>query len=315
MFREACIFSGNANPILSQEIATVLRSPLSKIRVTSFSDGETSCEIQENVRGVDAFIIQPTCTPVNQNFMELLIIADALRRASARRITAVVPYYGYSRQDRKGTTRSPITAKLCADLMVCSGINRVLGVDLHAGQIQGFFNIPFNHISSMKVMLESKYLKGLLNTDTVVVSPDSGGVKRARVWASRLSASLAIIDKRRPQANVCEVMQIIGEVDGRDCIIVDDMIDTAGTLCCSAGALKRAGARSVVACATHAVLSGPAIARIVDSPLSAVVVADTIPVSMAARDSGKIQVVPIAPLVADAINQIHTNGSISSLFA
>ncbi len=314
MFRKVCIFSGNANPALAQEIAKTLEIPLGQIRVSRFSDGETFCEIQENVRGVDTYVIQPTCSPVNENFMELLIISDALRRASAGSITAVMPYYGYARQDRKVAPRTPITSKLCADLMVSAGVNRVLCVDLHAGQIQGFFNIPFDHLFAMPVFLDG-YLRRNYTKDVVVVSPDAGGVERARAYAKRLEASLAIIDKRRERANVSEVMHIIGEVEGRDCVIVDDMIDTAGTLCNSARALVEKGARKVVACATHPVLSGPAVARIVDSPLAEVVVTDTIPLSAEAAACGKFRVISISHLVGEAIRRIHHSDSISSLFA
>ena len=314
MFSKVCIFSGNANPALAKEIAEFLDIPLGQIRVTRFSDGETFCEIQENVRGVDTYVIQPTSSPVNENLMELLIIADALRRASAGSITAVVPYYGYARQDRKVAPRTPITSKLCADLIVTAGVGRVLGVDLHAGQIQGFFNIPFDHLYSMPVMLEG-YIRSRYDNGAVVVSPDAGGVERARAYAKRLGASLAIIDKRRERANVCEVVHIIGEVDGRDCIIVDDMIDTAGTLCNSARALKQAGARKIVASATHAVLSGPAVARIIDSPITEVVVTNTIALSAEAAACEKIRVVSIAKLVGEAIRRIHHSDSISSLFA
>lgn len=314
MFRKVCIFSGNANPALAQEIAKTLEIPLGQIRVSRFSDGETFCEIQENVRGVDTYVIQPTCSPVNEHFMELLIMADALRRASAGSITAVMPYYGYARQDRKAAPRTPITSKLCADLMVSAGVNRVLCVDLHAGQIQGFFNIPFDHLFAMPVFLDS-YLRRNFHKDVVVVSPDAGGVERARAYAKRLEASLAIIDKRRERANISEVMHIIGEVEGRDCIIVDDMIDTAGTLCNTARALVEKGARKVVACATHPVLSGPAVARIVDSPIAEVVVTDTIPLSAEAAACGKIRVISISRLVAEAIRRIHHSDSISSLFA
>jgi len=314
VFRKVCIFSGNANPALAQEIAKTLEIPLGQIRVSRFSDGETFCEIQENVRGVDTYVIQPTCSPVNEHFMELLIMADALRRASAGSITAVMPYYGYARQDRKAAPRTPITSKLCADLMVSAGVNRVLCVDLHAGQIQGFFNIPFDHLFAMPVFLDS-YLRRNFHKDVVVVSPDAGGVERARAYAKRLEASLAIIDKRRERANISEVMHIIGEVEGRDCIIVDDMIDTAGTLCNTARALVEKGARKVVACATHPVLSGPAVARIVDSPIAEVVVTDTIPLSAEAAACGKIRVISISRLVAEAIRRIHHSDSISSLFA
>jgi ribose-phosphate pyrophosphokinase len=245
--------------------------------------------------------------------MELLIMADALRRASAGSITAVVPYYGYARQDRKVAPRTPITSKLCADLMVAAGITRVVSIDLHAGQIQGFFNIPFDHLYAMPVFLDR--LKASFDDDVVVVSPDAGGVERARAYAKRLGASLAIIDKRRERANVSEVMHIIGDVKGRECVLVDDMIDTAGTLCNAARALMDAGAKRVAACATHPVLSGPAVARIMESPLSEVIVSDTIALSAEAAAAEKIKVVSVAPLVAEAIRRIHNSDSISSLFA
>ncbi|HKQ68290.1 MAG TPA: ribose-phosphate pyrophosphokinase [Polyangiaceae bacterium] len=313
MFKKVCIFSGNANPALAQEIAQVLEMPLGQCRVSRFSDGETFCEIRENVRGVDTYVIQPTCSPVNDNVMELLIMADALRRASAGSITAVVPYYGYARQDRKVAPRTPITSKLCADLMVSSGINRVLCVDLHAGQIQGFFNIPFDHLYALPVFLDD-YLKKNFDRSACVVSPDAGGVERARAWSKRLDASLAIIDKRRERANVSEVMHIIGDVNGKDCIIVDDLVDTAGTLCNAARALRAHGAKQIVACASHAVLSGPAVARIVDSPLAEVVFTNSIPLSPEAAASGRIKQISIARLLGEAIRRIHNSDSVSSLF-
>ena len=314
MFKKVCIFTGNANIALAQSIATHLETPLSKCKVTRFSDGESFVEINENVRGVDAFVIQPTCSPVNDHVMELLIMCDALRRASAGSITAVIPYYGYARQDRKVAPRTPITSKLVADLIQASGVTRVVSVDLHAGQIQGFFNIPFDHLYAMPVVLED-YLKKNFDSSAVFVSPDAGGVERTRAYSKRLNASLAIIDKRRERANVSEVMHLIGEVRGKDCIIVDDMIDTAGTLAGAAKALQEKGAKRIVACATHGVLSGPAIQRIVDSPLSEVVVTDTIPLSEAAKACGKIKVVSIARLLAEAIKRIHSSDSVSSLFA
>ena len=314
MFKKVCIFTGNANIALAQSIATHLETPLSKCKVTRFSDGESFVEINENVRGVDAFVIQPTCSPVNDHVMELLIMADALRRASAGSITAVIPYYGYGRQDRKVAPRTPITSKLVADLIQASGVTRVVSVDLHAGQIQGFFNIPFDHLYAMPVVLQD-YLKKNFDSSAVFVSPDAGGVERTRAYSKRLNASLAIIDKRRERANVSEVMHLIGEVRGKDCIIVDDMIDTAGTLAGAAKALQEKGAKRIVACATHGVLSGPAIQRIVDSPLSEVVVTDTIPLSEAAKACGKIKVVSIARLLAEAIKRIHSSDSVSSLFA
>jgi ribose-phosphate pyrophosphokinase len=314
VFRKVCIFSGNANPKLAQEIVKFLELPLGQARVSRFSDCETFVEIQENVRGVDSYVIQPTSSPVNEHFMELLIMADALRRASAGSITAVIPYYGYARQDRKAAPRTPITSKLCADLIVSAGVNRVVCVDLHAGQIQGFFNIPFDHLFARPVFLDD-YLRRHYDSAAVVVSPDAGGVERARAYAKRLNASIAIIDKRRERANVSEVMHIVGEVRDRDCIIVDDLIDTAGTLCNAAKALVSQGARKVVACATHPVLSGPAVSRIQASPLSEVIVTNSIALSDAALACGKIRVVSIARLLGEAIRRIHHSDSISSLFA
>ena len=314
MFKKVCIFSGNANPELALSIASYLETPLSKSKITRFSDGESFCEINENVRGVDAFVIQPTSSPVNDNVMELLIMVDALRRASAGSITAVMPYYGYGRQDRKVWPRTPITSKLVADLLQAAGVTRVVSVDLHAGQIQGFFNIPFDHLYAMPVMLED-YLKKNFDASAVFVSPDAGGVERARAFSKRLNASLAIVDKRRERANVSEVMNLIGEVKNKDCIIIDDMIDTAGTLCGAAQALKDKGARKIVATATHGVFSGPAIKRIEESPLSEVVVADTIPLSEAATKCGKIKQISIARLLGEAIKRIHSSDSVSSLFA
>jgi ribose-phosphate pyrophosphokinase len=293
LFKKVCLFSGNANPQLASDIAQYLEAPLGKCKVTRFSDGESFVEIGENVRGVDAFVIQPTSCPTNDNVMELLIMADALRRASAGSITAVIPYYGYARQDRKVAPRTPITAKLVA-------VNRVVSVDLHAGQIQGFFNIPFDHLFALPVFLED-YLKKRFDSSAVFVSPDAGGVERTRAYSKRLDAGLAIIDKRRERANVSEVMNLIGEVKGKDCIIIDDLIDTAGTLC--------------GACATHGVLSGPAVQRIVESPLAELVVSDTIALSEAARSCPKIKQVSIARLLGEAIKRIHSSDSVSSLFA
>jgi ribose-phosphate pyrophosphokinase len=276
MFKKVCLFSGNSNPSLAKAIAAQLETPLGACKITRFSDGESFVEIAENVRGVDTFVIQPTGAPVNDNVMELLIMVDALRRASAGSITAVIPYYGYARQDRKVAPRTPITSKLVADLIQAAGVNRVVAMDLHAGQIQAFFNIPFDHLFAMPVFLED-YIKKQFDSTTVFVSPDAGGVERTRAYSKRLNASLAIVDKRRERANVSEVMHLIGDVKGRDCIIVDDMIDTAGTLCGAAKALVDHGAKRVVACATHGVLSGPAVQRIADSALSEVVVTDTLP--------------------------------------
>jgi len=314
LFKKVCIFSGNANPDLAQSIATFLETPLAKSKTTRFSDGESFVEINENVRGVDAFVIQPTCSPVNDNVMELLIMCDALRRASAGSINAVIPYYGYARQDRKVAPRTPITSKLVADLIQAAGVTRVVTVDLHAGQIQGFFNIPVDHLYAMPVVLED-YLKKNFDASAVFVSPDAGGVERARAYSKRLNASLAIIDKRRERANESEVMNLIGDVKGRPCVVLDDIIDTAGTLCNAAKALTQKGATKVVGVATHGVLSGPAIQRIIESPLAEVIVTDTIPLSDAARDSGKIKQVSIAKLLGEAIKRIHSSDSVSSLFA
>lgn len=313
MFKRVSIFSGNANPALTAEICQVLELPVGRSKVSRFSDGETFCVIEENVRGVDTYVVQPTCAPVNDHVMELCIMVDALRRASAGSITAVIPYYGYARQDRKVAPRTPITSKLVADLFVAAGVNRIVALDLHAAQIQGFFNIPFDHLFAMPALLD-QHLREHYSNDVVVVSPDAGGVERARAYAKRLYGSLAIIDKRREKANVSEVMNIIGEVEGKRCLIIDDMIDTAGTLANAANALMAQGAKSVAACATHAVLSGPAVKRIVESKLSEVVVTDSIPLSEDAKASGKIKVVSTARLLAEAIRRIHNSDSVSSLF-
>lgn len=314
MFKKVCLLSGNANPELAQAIGNYLETPLGRVKIQRFSDGETFCEINENVRGVDAFVIQPTSSPVNDHVMELLIMVDTLRRASAATITAVIPYYGYARQDRKVAPRTPITSKLVADLLQASGVDRVVSIDLHAGQIQGFFNIPFDHLYGMPVMLED-YLKKSFDSSAVVVSPDAGGVERARAYSKRLNAGLAIIDKRRERANVSEVMHLIGDVNGKECIIVDDMIDTAGTLVGAAQALIDHGATKVVACATHGVLSGAAISRITASPLAEVVISDTIPLSAEAKACPKIKQVSVARLLGEAIKRIHMSDSVSSLFA
>jgi len=311
--KRVCIFTGNANPELATEIAKVLDTPLGEARVSRFSDGETFCEIRENVRGLDTYIVQPTCSPVNDNLMELLIMCDALRRASAADITAVIPYYGYARQDRKVAPRTPITSKLVADLLVAAGVSRVVCVDLHAGQIQGFFNIPFDHLYALPVFLDD-YLKNRFNKEAVFIAPDAGGVERTRAYSKRLGAQLAIIDKRRERANESEVMHLIGDVRGKDCIIVDDLIDTAGTLCNAARAVMDGGARSVVACASHGVLSGPAVQRIEESPLTEVVVTNSIPPSDEARACSKIKFISIARLLGEAIRRIHNSDSVSSLF-
>jgi ribose-phosphate pyrophosphokinase len=313
MFKRVSIFSGNANTELTAEICQYLELPVGKTKVSRFSDGETFCEIQENVRGVDTYIVQPTCAPVNDHVMELLIMADALRRASAGSITAVIPYYGYGRQDRKVAPRTPITSKLVADLVVAAGVNRIVALDLHAAQIQGFFNIPFDHLFAMPALLE-QHLRANYGNDVVVVSPDAGGVERARAYSKRLFGSLAIIDKRRERANVSEVMNIIGDVQGKRCLILDDMIDTAGTLVNAAQALVKAGAKEVAACASHAVLSGPAVTRIAESPLAEVIVTNSIPLTPEAKATGKFKVVSIARLLAEAIRRIHNSDSVSSLF-
>jgi ribose-phosphate pyrophosphokinase len=313
MLKGVSIFSGNAHPALTQEICQVLEFPLGKSRVSRFSDGETFCVIQENVRGVDTYVVQPTCSPVNDNVMELLIMVDALRRASAGAITAVIPYYGYARQDRKVAPRTPITSKLVADLIVAAGVDRVVSLDLHAGQIQGFFNIPFDHLFAMPALL-GDHLREHYGRDVVIVSPDAGGVERARAYSKRLGGTLAIIDKRREVANESEVMHIIGDVEGKRCLLLDDLIDTAGTLVNAANALMKAGAKSVAACATHPVLSGPAVQRIKESALTEVVVTNTIPISEEAKATGKFKVVSVARLLAEAIRRIHHSDSVSSLF-
>ena len=313
MFKSISIFSGTSNPELTKAIAASLELPIGKAEINRFSDGEVFARIQENVRGVDVYVVQSTCSPVNDHLIELLVFCDALKRASAGSITAVIPYYGYGRQDRKVAPRTPITAKLIADLLTTAGISRVVAIDLHAGQIQGFFNQPFDHLFANKVFLD--YLTPKFAQEVpVLVSPDAGGVERTRAYAKRMDADLAIIDKRREKANVSEVMNIIGDIRDRDCIIVDDMIDTAGTLCNAAKALKDHGARRVFAAATHAVLSGPAIERIKASPLEEVVVTDTIPLQKAAIESGKFKVLTVSRLLGEAIKRIHHSDSVSSLF-
>ena len=312
MFKELKIFTGNANPALTREICTHLSVPLAKATVKTFSDGEIMVEINENVRGRDVFVVQSTCQPANENLIELLVMIDALKRASAARITAVIPYFGYARQDRKVAPRTPITSKLVADLITTAGAHRVLCVDLHAGQIQGFFNIPVDHLYAAPVVLED--IKARFPGDLVVVSPDAGGTERARAFAKRLNAGLAIIDKRRSAANVSEVMHIIGDVDGRTCIVVDDMIDTAGTLCQAAAALKAHGAGDVYATATHAVLSGPALERINESCLKEVLVCNTIPTEEKTKECSRLRIVSVANLLAESIRRIHGDESVSSLF-
>lgn len=306
------IFSGNSNKLLAKELCQYLNVPIGQAQVKAFSDGEVSVEIQENIRGKHVFLIQSTCSPVNQNLMELLIMIDAMKRASAGNITAVIPYYGYARQDRKAAPRTPITAKLVADLITAAGATRVLSMDLHAGQIQGFFNIPVDHIYAMPVAL--KYIKENMGNDIVVVSPDAGGVERARAYAKRLGASLAIIDKRRTAPNVAEVMHIIGDVEGKVALIVDDMVDTAGTLTHAAKALSDNGAKSVCASCTHAVLSGPAIERINGSHIEEMVVTNSIPLTEEGEKCKKITVLSVASLLGEAIRRIHSDDSVSSLF-
>jgi ribose-phosphate pyrophosphokinase len=312
MIKALTIFSGNANRELSESICKCVEVRPGVCEVTTFSDGEIFVEVGENVRGVNCFVVQPTSAPVNQNLMELLVMIDALKRASAGSIVAIIPYFGYARQDRKVKPRTPISAKLVADLVTAAGADRVVSVDLHAGQIQGFFDIPVDHLFATPVMIE--YLKQHHGKDTVIVSPDAGGVERARAYSKRLNASLAIIDKRRERANVSEVMNIIGDVRGKDAILVDDLIDTAGTLANAARALMEAGARSVSACATHPVFSGPAIKRIEDSPLAEVIVTDTIPLREDGKACKKIKQLSVARLLGEAIKRIHHGDSISSLF-
>ncbi len=307
------VFSGNSNPALAEKICNNLNIPLGKAKVRTFSDGEIMVEIGENVRGRDIYIIQSTCAPTNNNLMELLIIMDALRRASAATITAVIPYYGYARQDRKAAPRTPITSKLVADLITTAGADRVVTVDLHAGQIQGFFNIPVDNLYAAPVILE--HLKNKFNgEDIVMVSPDAGGTERARAFAKRLGCTLAVIDKRRTGPNVAEVMHLIGDVKDKVAIILDDMIDTAGTLTQAAGALKSHGAKRICACASHGVLSGPAIDRINDSTIEEVLITDSIPLPQNGKDYSKIKVLSVAELLAEAIRRIHEDESVSSLF-
>ncbi|MEO1593798.1 MAG: ribose-phosphate diphosphokinase [Pseudomonadota bacterium] len=308
------LFSGNAHPKLAADIARHLHVPLAKAHVGKFSDGETTVEILENIRGRETFIVQPTCPPANDHLMELLVMVDACRRASASRITAVIPYYGYARQDRRPrASRVPITAKLVAELIAAAGVDRVLTVDLHADQIQGFFDIPVDNVYASPILLGDVWKKKY--PEMVVVSPDVGGVVRARALAKRLDdADLAIIDKRRPRANVSEVMNIIGEVSGKQCVLIDDLVDTAGTLCQAAAALKDHGAESVVAYITHPVLSGPAVERISNSVLNEVVVTDTIPLSEAAAACGRIRQLSTAELLAETLRRISDEESVSSLY-
>jgi len=311
-FNHFKVFTGNANPVLAKEICYELGCQLAVANVKQFSDGEVHLQIQENVRGADVFVVQPTCRPVDHNLMELLLMMDALKRASAERITAVLPYYGYGRQDRKDRPRMPISARLVASLIERAGADRVLAVDLHAAQIQGFFDVPVDHLFAAPVMVD--YFSELGGEGLTVVSPDPGGVERARAFAKHMGSPLAIIDKRRPDVNVAEVMHIIGDVSGQHCLIVDDLIDTAGTLVKTTEALLKQGARSVRACATHAVLSGPAVERIDSSEITEVVVTNSIPLCGQADNCDRIKQLSVAPLLAKAIQSIHEDGSVSTLF-
>ncbi|MEW6111070.1 MAG: ribose-phosphate pyrophosphokinase [Thermodesulfobacteriota bacterium] len=307
------LFAGNSNPKLAEAIARWMGIPTGAAMVSAFSDGEIQVEFRENVRGMDVFVIQSTCRPVNDHILELLVMIDALKRASTSRITAVIPYYGYSRQDRKVASRAPITAKLIANLITAAGADRVLTIDLHAGQIQGFFDIPVDNLYAAVTLAEAIKNNHLAN-ESMVVSPDAGGVERARDFAKRLGSSLAIIDKRRAKPNEAEVMHVIGDVEGKDCIIVDDMVDTAGTLVKGAVALQKAGARKIYSCCTHAVLSGDAVNKINNSPIERVYVTDTIPLDEKVAACPKLQVQSMAPLLGEAISRIHREVSLSELF-
>lgn len=308
-FKDLKIFSGSSNKPLADEIASYLKISLGRAEVKNFSDGETWVEIGENVRDMDTFVIQPTSQPANEHLMELLIMTDALKRSSAGRITAVLPYYGYARQERKVQPRTPISAKLVADLISAAGVDRVLAFDLHAGQIQGFFNIPVDHLFAMPVMVE--YIKNNIRDDLIIVSPDAGGAERSRAYAKKIGVPMAMIDKRRPSPNVSEVMNIVGDVDGKTAVIVDDMIDTGGTLVKAAEALSKNGAKAVYACATHGVLSGSAVERIEGSVLKEVIITNSIAWK---GQSKKIKVLSVAPILAEAIKRIHQGDSVSSLF-
>ena len=313
MSKDLKIFSGNANIALAKGICDYLKIPLGDVTVSTFSDGEIMVQLNENVRGMDIFIVQPSSNPVNRSIMELLIMIDALKRASAYRITAVVPYFGYARQDRKVQSRAPITAKLIADIITAAGAQRVLTIDLHAGQIQGFFDIPVDHLYATPVILD--YIKNLNLKDLVVVSPDAGGVERARAFAKRLKASLAIVDKRRDGPNVSEVMNIIGDVENKNALLLDDMIDTAGTITQAADAIKKKGAMKVIVGCTHGIFSGNAIKRINDSAIEEVILTDSVPLNDKYKEcKKKMTVLSVAPLLGEAIKRIHTEESVSSLF-
>ena len=306
------VLSGRAHPDLALRICDYLQIPVGKVRLISFSDGENYCQIEENIRGGDVFVVQPTCPPVNDSLMELLIILDACRRSSANRVTAVIPYFGYARQDRKDRPRVPITAKLVCDLLTSAGAMRVLAMDLHAAQIQGFFNIPVDHLFAAPILIEE--LRRLELPDLVIVSPDAGGVERARAFAKRLEAGLAIVDKRRTSPNHAEVMHVIGDVEGKTCVVVDDIIDTAGTLVKTAAVLQAQGASRVLAAAVHPVLSGPSVERISASVLEQIIVTDTIPRSGNSAACAKIRQLSVAELLGEAIRRIHESKSVSSLF-
>ncbi|MBC7087389.1 MAG: ribose-phosphate pyrophosphokinase [Tissierellales bacterium] len=310
-YGEIKAFSGNANKELAKKICEEMNAKLGDCEVSTFSDGEINVDIRETVRGADVFIIQPTCSPVNDNLMELLIMIDAVKRASAGRVNAVIPYYGYARQDRKTKAREPITAKLVANLIAVAGADRVVTMDLHAGQIQGYFDIPVDHLSGIPLL--ANYFKNIIDKDSIVASPDLGGVTRARTFANILDLPIAIIEKRRPKANVSEVMNVIGDIEGKNVILVDDIADTAGTIVKAASVLKNFGANKVYGCATHGVLSGPAIERIHDSVLEKFVITDTIPLPEMAKID-KIDIVSVAPLFAEAIKRINSNQSVSIIF-
>ncbi len=305
------VFAANSHPALAEEISNIMGKPLGKLEVKKFSDGEVCVNLGETVRGVDCFVIQSTCDPVNDNLMELLITIDAMKRASAGRISAIIPYYGYARQDRKAKPRDPITAKLVADMLVTAGADRVLTMDLHAAQIQGYFDIPVDHLVGLPLL--RNYFKNENTDDLVIVSPDHGSVPRARNMAEPLGCPIAIVDKRRPRPNVSEIMNIIGDIENKNCVLVDDMIDTAGTITNAANALKKLGAKSVRACATHAVLSGPAIQRIEDSAIEELVLLNTMPIPKE-KIIPKMKIISVGPIFAEAMTRIHTNDSVSKLF-
>ncbi|MDY7094299.1 MAG: ribose-phosphate pyrophosphokinase [Acidobacteriota bacterium] len=312
MYGELKIFGGRAHPALVDEICSYLNVPAGNVTAFNFSDGESFCQIEENVRGSDVFIVQPTCQPVNENLMELLIMLDAFKRSSASRVTAVLPYYGYARQDKKDRPRVPITSKLVADLISRAGADRVLTMDLHAAQIQGFFDIPVDHLFAAPVLLDA--IRGLNIPELVIVAPDAGGVERARAIAKRLQAGLAIVDKRRTAPNTAEVMHLIGEVEGRNTLVLDDIIDTAGTLSKTVGLLEAKGAQRILSVGIHGVLSGPALQRLEDSPLETILITNTIPIDDKLARCKKLKSLSVAPLLGEAIRRIHENSSVSSLF-